>query len=180
MILLDTTLSSGTSLLVREACTEADYDHARRLMRGFVDWCRERYGAKPGYSDAYFKAGNFDEELKTLDQIYAAPGGTVLLVLLDEEPVGTVAFKTIGPGISEMKRFFLLPEKQGVGAGRALAVALMELAQARGFSSMRLETAGLQYEAIGLYKSLGFKDIEVYSDVTPAMAKELIAMEIDL
>lgn len=180
MMLSESTLPSGARLTIREASSKADFDHARRLMWGFYDWCMERYKDLPGSADAYFQGPEFESELSALEKIYAAPEGSVLLAELDGRIVGTVALKTIGTGISEMKRFFIDPACQGGGVGMRLAIALLDLARTRGFSTMRLETGELQHEAAALYRKLGFTDIETYSGVPPALAAHLLSMEIKL
>lgn len=173
-------LPSGQTLTVREAQSEADFDQARTLMWGFLEWCQERYGPGAGGPDDYFEPEKYAEELGQLKIFYAPPEGTVLVAWLDEEPIGIVALRTISEGVCEMKRFYVLPECQGHGIGQTFAECLLDLARSRGFTTMRLETGGLQHEAAGLYRKLGFKDIATYSDVSPTMAENLLSMEIVL
>ena len=64
----------------------------------------------------------------------------------------------------EMKRMFVTPAAQGRGAGRALAAELVRAARAEAYTSTYLDTSVRQAEALSLYRSLGFTDVEPYYD----------------
>jgi ribosomal protein S18 acetylase RimI-like enzyme len=61
-----------------------------------------------------------------------------------------------------MKRLFVRPRYRGHGIGRALVQAVMTEAREAGYARMRLDTLPWMVEAIGLYRSLGFKEVEPY------------------
>lgn len=115
-----------------------------------------------GYQD-------FDSELAALPGKYAPPSGE-LLVARDAagNPLGCVGLRSLSArGCCEMKRLFLLPGARGLGLGRALAQAVVELARQRGYHELRLDTLPTMSAAISLYKQMGFQRIEPYYEPTP-------------
>ncbi|WP_308909065.1 GNAT family N-acetyltransferase [Pseudokordiimonas caeni] len=94
------------------------------------------------------------------------PGGYVALLVarMSGKVVGTVALKDRGEGRVEMKRLYVGPDARGTGAGRALAVAVLEAAKALGYREMVLDTLTRLKPALALYYDLGFKDCSAYYD----------------
>lgn len=105
----------------------------------------------------------FDAELDGLPGAYAAPGGLMLLALVDGAVAGSGAFRPLPdadyPNACEMKRLFVRPAFRRFGLGRLLAQALMDRATEAGYSSMLLDTLDDMEAARGLYESLGFVEV---------------------
>ena len=101
---------------------------------------------------------NFDDELAALPGDY----DPILLAYWNAELAGCVAIHAYGDAVCEMKRLYIRPEFRRYGVGRALAVRIIEEARARGFRAMRLDTLPSMRNAMQLYESLGFRDIEPY------------------
>lgn len=110
---------------------------------------------------------SFDEELASLPGAYAPPKGRLLLAYVDGALAGCGAFRPLdsAQGICEMKRLYARASFRGQGVGRALTLELLREASNTGYKRMRLDTvAGQMREAVSLYRSLGFYQIEPYNE----------------
>ena len=106
---------------------------------------------------------SFDEELIGLPGKYASPEGRLLLAMVNDVPAGCVAVRKIDDAICEMKRLWVRPEFRGQKIGEALARAAMEEAKSR-YERMQLDTVATSMaQAVKLYRSLGFYEIEAYT-----------------
>ena len=134
------------------ATSESDIREARTLLQEYAAWL--------GISLCF---QNFDRELASLPGEYAPPDGRLLLAFEDEELAGCIALRKIRATTCEMKRLFLRPEFRGRGLGRVLVERIIEEARQIGYTQMCLDTLpGRMDQAIALYKSIGFKEIEPY------------------
>lgn len=130
----------------------------------------EEYAASIGFSLSF---QGFDRELAELPGRYAPPSGRLLLARVDGALAGCVALRTLDVRICEMKRLFVRGDFQGRGVGRRLAREVVEQARAAGFAAMRLDTVPAMRAAIGLYESLGFRDVAPYTENPIAGARFL-------
>jgi ribosomal protein S18 acetylase RimI-like enzyme len=162
------------------AFTDEQLDDVRALMRAFVAWHRQRQAADDGLVDDYFGDVAFEEELASLPGAYAPPSGCLLIAMSDGETAGCVALRDLGDGACEMKRMFVRTELQGLGIGRALAVAVIDSARTLGYRFMRLDTSVGQVEAISLYRSVGFVSIEPYYELPEPLRRWLVFLELGL
>jgi putative acetyltransferase len=101
---------------------------------------------------------NFDGELASLPADY----DPILIAYWNGEPAGCVAMHDLGNSVCEMKRLYVRPDFRKFGVGRALAERIIAEARGRGFRAMRLDTLPSMQNAMRLYESLGFVDIEPY------------------
>jgi ribosomal protein S18 acetylase RimI-like enzyme len=119
---------------------------------------------------------NFERELAELPGRYSRPEGRLFLAVEGERIMGCVGLRKIGEGVCEMKRLYVRPEYRGRGLGKSLALHLIEEARSAGYALMRLDTLPAQMgDAVKLYRSLGFREIEPYYDnpVETALFMEL-------
>ncbi len=91
---------------------------------------------------------------------------TAFLVARDRtgEAIGCGALRALTDGAAEVKRMYVRPHARGAGVSRALLGALEDEARARGFEVIRLETGIRQPEAMRLYASAGYTEIEGFGD----------------
>lgn len=134
---------------------QADFQKHLSLIREIL----EEYARSLGF-DLHFQ--EFTREVTELPGDYAPPGGRFLLALEEDKVAGCVALRKLEEGVCEMKRLYVRPEFRGKGIGKDLAKAIIDEAQKIGYQSMRLDTVPFMKEAIALYESLGFKEIDAY------------------
>jgi GNAT superfamily N-acetyltransferase len=108
----------------------------------------------------------FAAELATLPGKYAPPGGELLLARdVSGAALGCVGLRPLPiEGACEMKRLYVRERARGTGSGRALAVAILDLAVTAGYREIRLDTLAFMGPATTLYRALGFAPIPRYSD----------------
>lgn len=106
---------------------------------------------------------SFEEELAKLPAKYAEPEGAIYLAKVDGQSAGCVALWKLEEGVCEMKRLYVRPAFQGLGLGKKLAYVIMEEAQRKGYTKMKLDTLRRLESANRLYKSLQFSETNPYN-----------------
>ncbi|MDA3628017.1 GNAT family N-acetyltransferase [Saccharopolyspora oryzae] len=150
-----------------------DYDHpdSQQLIEVLQQEYVDRYG---------------EEDVTAVDPAeFRPPQGLFLLGYSDGRPVGSGGWRAregdepgLQDGDAEMKRLFIVAEARGSGLSRQLLAELEHTAAKAGRKRMVLETGERQPEAIGLYTSAGYAEIEkfgAYRDdpLSRCYAKEL-------
>ncbi len=136
-----------------QTCSQEDLAQIAELFREYAAWL--------GIDSCY---GHIEKEVADLPGQYGPPEGCLLLAKQDNYIAGCVALRKIDDGICEMKRLHVRPPFRGRGVGRALATAIIAEARRMSYQRMRLDTiADRMKEAVSLYRSLGFQDIEAYN-----------------
>lgn len=105
---------------------------------------------------------DFEQELAGLPGEYAAPSGCILLAIDGDSAVGCVALRRIDDSACEMKRLYVVSAYRGTGLGRKLAESIIDEARRIGYGRMLLDTLADMREALGLYRSLGFRETDPY------------------
>ena len=120
----------------------------------------------------------FEAELAGLPGAYAAPRGRLWLATLDGAPVGCAALRPLANGDCEMKRLYLRDAARGLGAGRALALAVIDAARSLGYRRILLDTLPAMAAAQALYARLGFREVAPYND-NPIAGTRFMALALD-
>ncbi len=170
----------SSALTIHEAASPLEIAAFGGLISEYVAWCRERYRDEPWLVDLAFSHQGLDAELLTLRELYGAPHGRMLIAEDAHEILGGVAYKRIDAQTCEMKRLFVRTAANGRGLGRKLCEASMQAAARDGFKTMRLDTTRDMVEAIGLYRSFGFRDVEPFVDYPERMRPMMLFMARDL
>jgi GNAT superfamily N-acetyltransferase/DNA-binding MarR family transcriptional regulator len=139
---------------VRFAVCDPRHPDARGAVRAYVTELSERF---EGGFDPALSISAADEEL-------TPPAGLFLVATLYSEPVGCGALKFHPEAPAELKRMWVSPAARGLGLGRRLLAELEALAAARGVRTLRLETNRALGEAIGLYRTAGYREVAPFND----------------
>ncbi len=114
--------------------------------------------------DAY-QSQLYPPESNHLDSIDTLRAGNVsMLAVLDNGiPVAMGAIKFYKQ-YGEIKRVFVSPSHRGRGLAKQIMAALEATALAKGLNMVQLETGIHQWEAIGLYRQLGYAEGKAFGD----------------
>lgn len=77
-------------------------------------------------------------------------------------PAGCGAFKPLGEGVAELKRFYVESPFRNKGIASLILDYIESAAKSAGIRVMRLETGPKQPAAIRLYRKFGYRRIENY------------------
>jgi putative acetyltransferase len=167
-------------MAIRRAVSPKDFEAVAMLMRAFIAWHYERHASDRRIIDSYFVPEDFEKELRDLPGKFAPPNGALLVAEHDGRIAGCVALQPLEDGACEMKRMFVAPECHGKGLGMQLARAIVDEARKIGYRTIMLDTGPAQREAQGLYRKLGFREVEPYYDLSPRLREWLVFMRLDL
>lgn len=167
-------------MIVRRAESLRDFADVVQLMHAFVGWHYERHAADRHIIDSYFDPAKLAAELDELPGEFAPPSGALLVAEDEGRILGSVALRSLGSGLCEMKRMFVSPEFHGKGVGKMLGRAIVNEARRIGYVRMMLDTGPAQHEAQGLYRKLGFTEAEPYYELPRHLRDWLVFMELDL
>jgi DNA-binding MarR family transcriptional regulator/GNAT superfamily N-acetyltransferase len=92
------------------------------------------------------------------------PAGVLLIASLHGQAIGCGALRFHRGAPPDIKRMWVAESARGLGLGRRLLGALERLAAERGAPVVRLETNKTLTEAIALYRSAGYVEIDAFND----------------
>jgi GNAT superfamily N-acetyltransferase len=127
-----------------------------------AQFCLREYFAE---LDRRFDSG-FDPtaSLPADDDEMRPPFGVFLVATLNGEPVGCGALKFHDDAPTELKRMWVATRARGLGVGRRLLAELERRAAEQGSSAIRLETNRTLTEAVTLYRSAGYEEVDPFND----------------
>ena len=128
-------------------------DLASELLRRYFAELAERLpeGFDPG------------EKAETERVEYQAPSGVYLVVFVDDRAAGCGALRRFDAGTAEVKRMWVEPSARGHGVGHRLLEELEVLGRQLGYLALCLDTSAHLPEAIALYRSSGFEEVDDYN-----------------
>lgn len=131
-------------------------DEALAALRAYVAEMVERsvWAGKP-------------EAVEDVDD-FLPPSGGFIVALIQGDVVGCGAVRTLDPGIGELKRMWVSPERRRQGIGTALLHSLEQLSIELGHERLRLDSNQELSEAIALYVREGFMPTDRYNDADNA------------
>jgi DNA-binding MarR family transcriptional regulator len=154
--------------LVRFELTDVGKPDAQRCLQAYAAELDRRVPAlAPSWPDMAASLGPL-----------RPPHGLFVLVTLRAEPIGCGGLKLPPGEPAELKRMWIAENARGLGVGRRLLADLERRAAEHGARTIRLETNGTLTEALGLYRSSGYIEVERFNDVPHAehwLAKPLAA-----
>jgi DNA-binding MarR family transcriptional regulator/ribosomal protein S18 acetylase RimI-like enzyme len=126
-----------------------------------AQWCFQQYFAE---LNQRFDAG-FDPSLSLSADArqLKPPAGVLIVARLRGNPLGCVAVKLHNKSPAEIKRMWVGPSARGLGLGRQLLVEAENHARNSGAKKVRLETNRNLAEAIHLYRSAGYVEVEAFN-----------------
>jgi putative acetyltransferase len=163
---------------IKQASTEKEFDLIRSLNHSFIGWLMQIFPEAQDRIAKYFKS--LEAEMASLPGEYAPPTGILLIAYYEGEVAGTVSARKISDQICEMKHMFALPQFHGKGIGKALATELINESRKMGYERMRLDTSIGQVAAQGLYRSLGFQEIQPYYELPEDVRNSMVFFELRL
>ncbi len=115
--------------------------------------------------DRRFDAG-FDPALSSSPDLDAMrpPAGLFLVATLRGEPIGCGGLQFHCDAPPDIKRMWVAQSVRGLGIGRRLLAELEARAAASGSRVLRLETNRSLGEAINLYRSSGYREVDAFND----------------
>jgi DNA-binding MarR family transcriptional regulator len=143
-----------TAALVEIDAVDPAHPHARHCLQEYFAELDRRFDT--GFDPARSRLADPTE--------MRPPAGVFCLATLRGEPVGCGALKFHDEAPTEIKRMWVDPAARGLGVGRRLLAELESRAAANGSLAVRLDTNGSLAEALAMYRSAGYREIDPFND----------------
>ena len=152
-------MMNTTNYTIRPPQSKAEWDTVRKMLEDY----RNEFEDQSCFT-------SFDEELRNIEGLYADPRKHKLIAVEQRgnKIVGCVGMRTLGPGVAEMKRLYVVPSHRSGKLGEKLAREIISIATKMKYKFMLLDTINEMHAAQHLYEKLGFKKTEPYDHQDPA------------
>lgn len=142
-----------TAGMVEIGTMDPEHPHARFCLTSYITELNERF--ETGWDPAKSISADPNE--------LRPPAGLLLVATLRGEPVGCGGLKFHGSEPTEIKRMWVSGTARGLGIGRRLLTELEARAAESDSPIVRLETNGSLTEAIAMYRSSGYREVEAFN-----------------
>ncbi|MCF0055667.1 GNAT family N-acetyltransferase [Dyadobacter sp. CY356] len=110
--------------------------------------------------EEYFTVEPFDQyAFDNPEEAVLKEGGRIIFAENEGEIVGTVALKFVEPGIFEMAKMAVRKDVRGLGTGKLLCNAIVEIARNMNATKLILYSSKQLKPAIAMYLKMGFTEI---------------------
>lgn len=147
-----------TITLSRQEIVFEEADYTSEIARKCLNAFSLELGKRLNLEFDLKKSG--DPELSQMKH----PQGTFVVARLGDMPVGCVGVKGNGGTMAEIKRMWIAPPARGLGLARRLMTTAEAAARNLGVDTLRLDTNSTLFEAVGLYRNMGWTEIERFND----------------
>jgi GNAT superfamily N-acetyltransferase len=143
-----------TAAMVEVAPIDPAHLHAQHCLQAYFSELDRRFDT--GFDPALSVTVDNDD--------LRHPAGILLVATLQADPIGCGALRFHGKEPAEIKRMWVAESARGLGIGRRLLSELEDHALDHGARTLRLETNKTLSEAISLYRSAGYVEVDSFND----------------
>ena len=164
------------------AQTGQQLDQFIQLAQEYVTWMIGEVQTHYSQLDlpSFIAAHDYDDLRRKYPGDHVPPAGCLRIAIDGEQVAGCIALGKLSESICEVRTLFVRPEFRGQGIGRLCVAHVLTEAQNIGYRQARLDTLGFMSDALHLYRSFGFRDIEPYGAIPDSLRPYIRFLELDL
>jgi len=173
-------MRNNSKIEIRHTSITDDIHIIKKLWFDYLVWVNEEMQSLCGLNP-HIPVETLKKDIDSIDK-FQPPQGILLTAIYENKICGVGSFKKINTEICEIKRMYIDPKFRRLGAGRAILKALLIEARNMNYNRVRLDSPKFMNSAHSLYRSIGFQNIEAYTEMeNPEKFKDyLLFMELDL
>lgn len=165
------------TIAVRRADLDTEAEEISKLLVDYMTAAlrelHETFGVEDSPTDVSTLRDSLEEYRDPAKALFVAQDGASGAL------VGVAGLRTLEPGVVEVKRMYVAPERRGLRVGSELLDRLLEEAGRMGARTVRLDTVRFMADAQRLYRSRGFVEREPYAgtEIPPHLQQYWIFFE---